>query len=53
MTTPVIKNFNETVKKLQIDEKMFNSDTNIIERAIHQHSDKIGLVEANLKYFAI
>lgn len=36
ITSRVIKNFNETIRKLQIDENTFNDDTNKINLAVFE-----------------
>lgn len=53
VTISVIKSFNETIQKLQINEKAFNDDMNKIEKAISQIGNKVALVEAKMVFFEI
>lgn len=53
ITSTVIKNFNETIKQLTIDEETFNEDINKIDTKLHQLDDKVAVVEAKLMFFEI
>lgn len=53
VTSSVIKTFNETVNKLQINEKTFNDDINQIDLAIHQLNDDIAMIQAKLSFFEL
>ncbi|KAJ8977559.1 hypothetical protein NQ317_019134 [Molorchus minor] len=50
VTTSVIKNFNATIQKLQIDEQTFNNDIKIISDTIYRTADKLKIIETTLKY---
>lgn len=51
VTTSVIKNFNETIQKLQIDEKTFNENIDKINIALHELTSKLTISEAKLSVF--
>lgn len=53
VTSSVMKTFNETVQKLQIDEQTFNEDITKIDLAIHQINDKLAVVEARLMFLEV
>ena len=49
VTTSVIRSFNNTIRKLQIDEETFNSDLVAIESSIFNISDSLAFHEAHLE----
>lgn len=49
VTTSVIKNFNETIRKLQIDEETFNKDLKQIEQSLWDISDEVELVKRKIQ----
>ncbi|XP_074026487.1 uncharacterized protein [Leptinotarsa decemlineata] len=53
VTTSVIRNFNTTIQKLQIDEETFNRDIKQIEQSIYNISDDLAYYEAQLKTLEI
>lgn len=53
VTTSVIKNFNETIQKLRVDEETFNKDIQIIDKAIHEIRDDISIVHSKLRVLEI
>lgn len=53
VTTSVIKSFNETLRKLKIDEKTFNQDLKNIETNIHSIWDEIETLEDKFKLMSI
>lgn len=53
VTTSVIKNFNSTIQKLQIDEETFNKDIKEIETSILNMTQKLENVHAKLKFLEI
>lgn len=48
VTTSVIKNFNSTIQKLQIDEETFNKDVEEIQKSIMDISDDIAFYAAKV-----
>ena len=53
VTTSVIKNFNSTIQKLQIDEQTFNKDIEEIEKSILSASRDVRVIETKLKFLEI
>lgn len=53
VTTSVIKNFNLTIQKLQIDEETFNKDIKEIEKSILSISHDVKSVQTKLKFLEI
>lgn len=53
VTTSVIKNFNATIQKLQIDEETFNKDIKEIEESIIGMTENIKYVQTKLKFLEI
>lgn len=49
VTTSVIKSFNSTIQKLQIDEATFNEDIKDIEKTIYDITDNLSFIGAKLK----
>lgn len=49
VTTSVIKSFNSTIQKLQIDEATFNEDINEIQKSIMTLSDDVAYYDAQIK----
>lgn len=49
VTTSVIKNFNNTIQKLQIDEQTFNNDIEEIRSSILDISDDLAFYQAQVK----
>jgi transcription termination factor NusB len=53
VTSSVITTFNETIRKLQIDEETFNKDLKNIDIGIHMLDDQVKLVDTKLKFLEI
>lgn len=53
VTTSVIKNFNETLRKFKIDEETFNNDLKIIESRIYTIEDELELMELKLQIIGV
>lgn len=53
VTSTVIKNFNQTMQKLRIEEKTFNDDIEKIGRTIRQVHDKLSYLETKLTFIEI
>lgn len=53
VVTSVIKSFNTTLRKFQLDEELFNKDLKQIEASIHDIYDDINLIETKLKVLQI
>ncbi|XP_074031912.1 uncharacterized protein [Leptinotarsa decemlineata] len=53
VTTSVIKNFNSTIQKLQVDEETFNQDIKEIEKSLMEISDDMAFYEAQIKTLEI
>lgn len=53
VTKSVMKNFNDTIQKLRIDEQIFYQNLQRIERTIRETSDAIQYVEAKLMFLEI
>lgn len=52
VTFSLVKNFNRTIKELQIDEKTFNEDA-YINYTLHRFSDKLTIVVTKLRFLHI
>lgn len=53
VTTSVIKNFNATIQKLQIDEETFNEDLVKIRSTLYNISSDMGFFQAQLKFLEL
>ncbi|KAK0071561.1 hypothetical protein PV325_012694 [Microctonus aethiopoides] len=53
VTTSVIKSFNETLRKLKIDEELFNKNLKVIENRIYLMEDELELMELKLQILGV
>ncbi|XP_074030051.1 uncharacterized protein [Leptinotarsa decemlineata] len=53
VTTSVIKNFNNTIRKLQIDEETFNRDIQVIQTTLQDYADEFSLITIKLKFLEL